>query len=497
MTISKANYISLITSEYQNSTKLLTWLSDLFQPVQEVCTLLEGFDVAFDIDSAVGPQLDVVGAEVGLSRRLETVIYSSDVGFTWDDPDLGWGVGIWIYASSTTLLDLPDDIYRQALKVKIADNYWDGSIPHMYEMWESLFGDTLLIEIQNNLDMTMFVLIYGDIASYTLAHLFLNDQISIRPAGVDIGYHINPTGHPFFAWGIVHLPMFAGWDEGYWSAGGYLDPFEIEPVVEGPPWFVLPFEDLTGEPTLYDQRYSIGPTLGSPSYGGNYELDETVYYSSPASLKMGSYIPEPPPSYLFHLPFDGTDGDLTWVETGLGMTPTSTSNCAIDNAQFHGGATSLLIGPGIGQFTYEHITGIDDNSFEVYFYYRFPVAPTSEVSWVNFNIYAHAAPLYQSNIQILVDGTNVNIGIIEADGNILVSNIVANPNPQVDVWHTLHITSTGSTITISSEDTELANATSLLSQPLQGMNSLKVENYANDALWVDDISIMNVTFIPV
>lgn len=321
----KDYYLRLITSEYQNSTKFLSWLSELFQISIDIQDTIVAIDPAFDLDLAVGPQLDVLGQEIGLSRRLETTIYVSDVGFTWDDANLGWGVGIWIYADQTTLLDLPDDVYRQALKVKIADNYWDGSIPKMYELWESLFHGDLLIEIQNNLDMTMFVLIYGEVAVLMLADLFLNDQISIRPAGVDITYHINPTGHPYFAWGIVHLPMFAGWNEGYWSAGGYLDPFEIPEVEHNPPWLVLPFEGLAGTASLYDIAYNIGPTAG---YGGGYQLDETVKFNGVASLKMGSVVAPGDPG--FYDSFNGTDGQTDgWDFTPEESVTRTVSNCSI------------------------------------------------------------------------------------------------------------------------------------------------------------------------
>jgi hypothetical protein len=324
----KEYYIGLITSQYQNSSKFIEWLGDLFQPVADIHTLLEVVDPAFELDVAVGPQLDVLGQEIGLSRRLETTIYVSDVGFTWDDPLLGWGVGVWIYAEQTTLLDLPDDVYRQALKVKIADNYWDGSIPQMYTMWEALFGDDLLIEIQNNLDMTMFVLIYGEVASLMLADLFLNDQISIRPAGVDITYHINPTGHPYFAWGIVHLPMFAGWSEGYWSAGGYLDPVEIPVVVHTPPWLVLTFESLGGDPSLYDQAYSIGPTAG---YGGNYELEVSGGFESATCLRMGAVV-LPPLEIVFYTSFDvDPEASTTWTEQAQDLTPDTNIGCEIDD----------------------------------------------------------------------------------------------------------------------------------------------------------------------
>lgn len=227
MAIVKEDYTALITSQYQNSTKFLDWLSSgILQVAEDAATLLEGMDASFDLDTAVGPQLDVVGELVGLSRRLEVEIYESDVGFTWDDEDLGWDCGIWISGTETVLLDLPDDVYRTCIKVQIAANYWDGSIDQAYEIWQNLFGSNPILAIQNRLNMTMDFMMYGDDSIAIISYLFSQEYISFRPAGVGCTYHVDTVTEPFFAWDFDEGDtfLFAGWDVGQWSAGGFLEP---------------------------------------------------------------------------------------------------------------------------------------------------------------------------------------------------------------------------------------------------------------------------------
>lgn len=224
MTINKTDYLALITSQYQSSTKFLSWLESLFGCIQDSASLLESMDLKFDLDYAIGAQLDIVGEIVGLNRKINIIIYESDVGFTWDDANLGWDTGIWTEGNNEAIYELDDDTYRSALRVKIVSNMWDGSIPVAYECFNNLFGSTMTVAIQNNLNMTMDLIFYSSGSLLYLAYLFLGEYITFRPAGVGCTYHLNDTGHDYFAWDIEE-GMFAGWDEGYWSDGGYLVPF--------------------------------------------------------------------------------------------------------------------------------------------------------------------------------------------------------------------------------------------------------------------------------
>lgn len=221
MDLSASTYLALITSQYQSSSKFLAWLEVLFGVIEDCTSLLGTYTEEFDLDTAVGVQLDVVGELVGLSRIINVTIFKSDVGFTWNDPLLGWNTGIWTSGVNDAVFELDDDTYRLALKVKIANNMWSGSIPEAYESFKTLFGDETTVVIQNNLDMSMELIFFSTKSLLYLSFLFINEYISFRPAGVKCNVHLNDAGVPYFAWNM-DTSLFAGWNEGYWSPGGYV-----------------------------------------------------------------------------------------------------------------------------------------------------------------------------------------------------------------------------------------------------------------------------------
>lgn len=132
------NYLNLITSEHRSQPNFTAWLSAALQKVDDGMTMTNSIPSSFDVDSAVGVQLDVLGTIVGRGRVLNF------------QPADG----------SSPVLD--DTHYRLAIKAKIAQNQWDGTTPQIYDIWNALFpNDTL--QIVDNQNMTMKALIGGQL----------------------------------------------------------------------------------------------------------------------------------------------------------------------------------------------------------------------------------------------------------------------------------------------------------------------------------------------
>lgn len=153
-------YLSLITSEHYNKPKFMSWLSAVLQKVDDINAVANDITNAFDIDSAKGVQLDTIGELVGRSRYLP---------FQLTD-------------GSSPVLD--DDNYRVALKAKIAQNQWDGTIPQIYEIWDSLFPNAQLL-IRDNQDMTMHGSIRGELGLQSV-ELITVGYIIPKPSGVSV-----------------------------------------------------------------------------------------------------------------------------------------------------------------------------------------------------------------------------------------------------------------------------------------------------------------------
>ena len=112
-------YLDRITSEHRDKPKFIAWLTSILTPTDDIYNCINKIDDAFDLDKAVGNQLDVLGELIGVSRTL--VFQPLDM---------------------SPLLD--DDTYRLVLKAKIGKNMWQGTKTEVQEIWDGMFSDLQL-----------------------------------------------------------------------------------------------------------------------------------------------------------------------------------------------------------------------------------------------------------------------------------------------------------------------------------------------------------------
>lgn len=183
-------YLQRLTHFYAspNAPKLNAFLYVLLKKFDDVSQCLVRLDTAIDLDSAIGAQLDQLGATAGISRV---------VGF---QPSGG----------VSPVLD--DATYRTLIKAKIAQNQWDGTIDSLYPIWQTLFpGGTIVIE--DNQTMSANIILTGTFTSI-IQDLISNGYIVPRPEGVLYTYQF--TTLPAFGFGSS--PGFiAGFGEGFWA----------------------------------------------------------------------------------------------------------------------------------------------------------------------------------------------------------------------------------------------------------------------------------------
>lgn len=214
--IDATTYTSLITSEHNQRPNFLATVAALVQPMVDLQNLYEvSTGELFDLDQAVGQQLDFVGAWIGQARTIPIPL--PNTFFSWGIAGLGWGQGAWFGPgnSSTGLSILPDDQYRTLLRAVIAQNNWDGTVPGIYAIWAIVFAlNGFQLLVQDNQNMTMTVLILAlNVDIITLA-LLTNGFLVPRPAAVGItGY--TQIQAPIFAWGEQNQTL-GGWGNGSW-----------------------------------------------------------------------------------------------------------------------------------------------------------------------------------------------------------------------------------------------------------------------------------------
>lgn len=258
-------YLALLTSEYQNAPSLKAYLTFLLTPVDDLNACLGALNAAFDVDTAVGVQLDVIGQLVGANRTLpfqppggailtwsiaafgtgytigdvitavqggasggtfklvnfggHTLLQqiSSGIGYA-DGTGLattgGTGTGLTVNITASGIISpvLGDGDYRTLLLAKIAQNEWDGTIDSLYPTWQLLFpGGTLVVN--DNQDMTATIVLTGSFSQ--MATIMIQAGLIVpRPEGVLYNYIFGTL--PLFGFdrndGFV-----AGWDTGHWA----------------------------------------------------------------------------------------------------------------------------------------------------------------------------------------------------------------------------------------------------------------------------------------
>lgn len=254
-----SKYTDLITNYHAGKPKFFAHIDLSTRPIADVSKVVYGLVAAFDIDTAIGKQLDVIGEWVGRKRRVKKPI--TGVYFSWDTDGLGWDQGVWQgpYDPDDGFLDLSDEIYRLVLKVKIAINHWDGqndSLPGIIDA--ALAGSGIRMCIVDNQDMSISIWIMPDVSvvfsemdrllfdsavnkgpfitlpsGYIPSRYDLNpiDQINselwwairngyltIKAAGVRLREIQKPSGGGYSFFGFdVENEYLSGFDSGYWG----------------------------------------------------------------------------------------------------------------------------------------------------------------------------------------------------------------------------------------------------------------------------------------
>lgn len=225
--IKSDRYTAKITSEHQQSPKFLAMIAAVAEIFVQNQNLVAAFPQLFDIDYAVGVQLDRVGERVGRSRFLAVPL--PNVFFSWGVEGLGWGQGVWYqktYNPTTGLVRLDDDSYRILLYAVVAANQWDGTIGGAYKAWNTVFDPIgYRILIQDYGDMSMAVALLGtQLPDAVTIALFANGELTLKPAGVRVAGYVTQSvvGVPIFGWGVDNENL-AGWGKGAWGKS-YIPP---------------------------------------------------------------------------------------------------------------------------------------------------------------------------------------------------------------------------------------------------------------------------------
>ena len=186
-----AGYLDLITDEHKEKPKFVATVTASVDPFAKLQQVMRGFISDFDVDTAIGVQLDIVALWVGVTRTIGVPI--TGYYFTWDDVVAdGWDNGIWkgIGDPDAGFVVLPDDLYRSLIKAKIQANHWRGDIAGAYDIINEALSVDGAVKIVDNQDMTMTVRVTANTLPAVEQAIVTAGYLPIKPAGVKANYTV-------------------------------------------------------------------------------------------------------------------------------------------------------------------------------------------------------------------------------------------------------------------------------------------------------------------
>lgn len=248
------DYLSLIAPEHSDKPKFTATVALTVDVLARFQVFLAGLPQAFDLDFAIGVQLDAVGIRVGRSRDVPYPLQG--LYFSFDKPGRGWDQGVWKgpYDTGLGIYRLDDDTFRRLLRAKILTNTWDGTIAGEEAINAAYFVDpatrvfisddatspqaenyfsfddpargwdegiwapsALALGAQPSTDMRMTVGIAGRIPNIVDLAVMNEGLIGAKPEGVTVDYAITSVNNaPVFGFDIENQ-YISGWDVGAWG----------------------------------------------------------------------------------------------------------------------------------------------------------------------------------------------------------------------------------------------------------------------------------------
>lgn len=222
-----SKYTDLITNYHSQKPLFVDHIDLITRPLSDTGNAITAFITDFDIDEAVGVQLDILGKWIGRTRVVSQPI--SGIYFSFDTDGLGFDQGVWQgpYDPDAGFTNLSDDVYRIVLKAKIAINHWNGTNETLPAILDTaLAGSGLTMQIVDNQDMTISVWVFpeNDISDVSLELIAAIRQgyLTVKAAGVWAGDIQTPSvetpsvGNKFFGFDMDN-DYIAGFDTGAWE----------------------------------------------------------------------------------------------------------------------------------------------------------------------------------------------------------------------------------------------------------------------------------------
>ncbi len=178
-----------IYAQYRTKPKALAWYKITRSLALQLGSAADAVRVMYQIDTATGEQLDILGRIVVIPRNYITpvpmnppqfAISANSPGEFGDDNAMFSGLSV----DSDT--QLSDDLYRLVIKSKIIKNNSDATIESILYGMNFLLPNAQVLKITDGEDMSFTVEFYGNITEVE-RYALLNSTLVPKPQGVRFG----------------------------------------------------------------------------------------------------------------------------------------------------------------------------------------------------------------------------------------------------------------------------------------------------------------------
>lgn len=188
------NYTTLITGQHADKPRFVNVVALTAGMLGAAGDVASQLIDKFDVDTAVGAQLDIIGLWVGIPRSQVVPIIGAF--FSWNIPTFGWNESNWKEATqdSTSIITLDDETYRAVIKARIALNYWDGANDSANAIGAAVFAaQGVSIRLVDNMNMSLTVDVTGPVSAI-MQSLIEQNQVFPKPLAVRVhGYTYGTT----------------------------------------------------------------------------------------------------------------------------------------------------------------------------------------------------------------------------------------------------------------------------------------------------------------
>lgn len=182
--MSLANVPDRIYAQYRDKPKAVAWYAIARKLGGDISAAAEAVRKSYDIDTAVGDQLDVIGRIVVAPRSFVGNVLMNPGLFALTDGDEFGDEGAMFSALTINQdAELSDELYRLVIRAKIAKNNGDATIENILQAINFLLPGADVIRVTDGEDMSFSIEFAGAISNLE-RYALLNADLVPKPQAV-------------------------------------------------------------------------------------------------------------------------------------------------------------------------------------------------------------------------------------------------------------------------------------------------------------------------